>query len=61
MIHPGPSGYCDLQLIGHDHVGTLYESGDTKYHERISFAAYAMAELEGSMITASVASARSRY
>lgn len=46
VIDPDPSGYSDLQPVGDDRVGILYETGETDYRERIRFTLRALDELE---------------
>lgn len=45
LINDGPSGYCDLQPLGGDRIGILYEAGEADYREQIRFLACSLDEL----------------
>ncbi len=48
VLHEGPSAYSDLVCLGRGegrHVGCLYERGEDRYHERITWARFELADL----------------
>ncbi len=38
VVWPGPAGYSDMAKLPDGTIGLLYENGDTRYSERITFA-----------------------
>jgi len=42
VIHDGPAGYSDLQVLPNGQVAVAYESGETneEYFQRISFSTF---------------------
>jgi sialidase-1 len=44
-VHAGPSAYSNLVEIGRDLAGLLYERGQDRPYERISFARFSLRRL----------------
>lgn len=42
LVHEGPSGYSSLAVLRDKSIGLLYERGDTRYYERITFARFTL-------------------
>lgn len=47
VIHPGPAAYSSLADLGSGSAGLLYERGDTRPYERITFARFRLDWLSG--------------
>ena len=43
VVHEGPAAYSSLAMLGGSRVGLLYERGDAKPYEKITFAAFDLA------------------
>jgi sialidase-1 len=42
VLHPGPSAYSSLVALGANEAGCLYERGEKRAYERITFARFAV-------------------
>ncbi|MFH1539189.1 MAG: sialidase family protein [bacterium] len=38
LIYEGPSGYSDMAILPDMSIGLIYENGEKKYHEKLTFA-----------------------
>ena len=47
VLNAGPSGYSSLVALPDGTIGCLYESGDSKYNERLTFARFNLEWLSG--------------
>jgi len=46
VIWPGPAGYSDMTKLPDGAIGLLYENGDTKYSQRLTFARFTVEWLD---------------
>lgn len=47
VLHAGPAAYSDLAVLPDGRVACLYERGDRRYYERVTFATLPLAPISG--------------
>lgn len=46
IVHPGQAAYSDMVIIGDDHLGITYETGEVNPYEKITFQSYLLDSLK---------------